>query len=732
MRYGALLLAVLVAALTFGLVVPAEAAQSASGRLTLTAIEWLPETVHANEEVVFAVTYAKSANFDQIPKIQLKIEANQESSPAEDDDIATQFCTTTEEIPEAVDLGIEASNTHRFAPCFIPEDGEYTVTAALLVDDGNTIEASLSVGPEQTALPGEFGRLFAGLGMFAAIMVIVALGTEVLIDSLKVLLGMKTKVTSMEAIAQMEKLLPGQLASLGVSAETQQEFQEVSKNLNKTLQSFYTPLQEAIKIKAALQKGQLGTAYTALVALETALKDNQSTPSHLAQLRNQAKDAISADLQAIADRLKLPAALKEEAVRLASEQIDAITPDKVDELFTKVAATLNRPDWVSQVTDEWLKGQRDTWLKTGRTQVITRFNEFVKPALESLALDPSTITIAHDRLEAALTSLDVKATLATDTFLNSLEFLLNGVEARRFEMQSPIRKIWRRLRKAKYGALWLALLAAVPVIILPLFGRTFLYLRFDWFTADLPDLVWLLIYYLTSFILVVLFLLFFWWQGKRNLTGAPGYLNPKPKQVSASSKNATPPTSSPILSQEEFDKLTALQVIESYWNRLRGQKGIDPEDFENPPDLWEVLYNKRGARDRLTPETVASIILRRSDQQRDEEASRQRWLRVISVFVGLILAYILQIDAASLLDAAVPGVSNVINSIFNFSGEQLHALWPHFPAGLSLTAGMILTGLAASAGSAFWHDQLERLQATKKGAESAAKILQQTQDMLKG
>ncbi|VAW42055.1 hypothetical protein MNBD_CHLOROFLEXI01-2922, partial [hydrothermal vent metagenome] len=41
-----------------------------------------------------------------------------------------------------------------------------------------------------------------------------------------------------------------------------------------------------------------------------------------------------------------------------------------------------------------------------------------------------------------------------------------------------------------------------------------------------------------------------------------------------------------------------------------------------------------------------------------------------------------------------------------------------------LTAGIILTGLAASAGSGFWHDQLSRLQSIKKGVNQAQVALQ--------
>ena len=41
--------------------------------------------------------------------------------------------------------------------------------------------------------------------------------------------------------------------------------------------------------------------------------------------------------------------------------------------------------------------------------------------------------------------------------------------------------------------------------------------------------------------------------------------------------------------------------------------------------------------------------------------------------------------------------------------------------------GMLLSGLAASAGSAFWHDQLDRLRATKTVAEQVKAAVGQVQ-----
>jgi hypothetical protein len=123
-------------------------------------------------------------------------------------------------------------------------------------------------------------------------------------------------------------------------------------------------------------------------------------------------------------------------------------------------------------------------------------------------------------------------------------------------------------------------------------------------------------------------------------------------------------------------------------------------------------------------ETAAQFIMQRSDQQRDEESSRLRLLRVISIIVGLLLAYSLQIDVLNLLGEAFPDVLNQLNWTI-VSGETLHAWRSWFPADKAVTVGIVLTAFAASAGSAFWHDRLDQLQASKKGAQAAAQLLSQ-------
>ncbi|WP_420642572.1 hypothetical protein [Candidatus Leptofilum sp.] len=112
------------------------------------------------------------------------------------------------------------------------------------------------------------------------------------------------------------------------------------------------------------------------------------------------------------------------------------------------------------------------------------------------------------------------------------------------------------------------------------------------------------------------------------------------------------------------------------------------------------------------------IDLERYDKEL--ESKRIRRTRFLSVVIGVFLAYMLQIDSADLLQDLFPADANFL-SLTIISGEFLNR-W-----GLGIrefTAGIILTGLAASAGSGFWHDQLSRLQSIKKGVDQAQAALQ--------
>ncbi|MCP4429242.1 MAG: hypothetical protein GY803_32565 [Chloroflexi bacterium] len=129
------------------------------------------------------------------------------------------------------------------------------------------------------------------------------------------------------------------------------------------------------------------------------------------------------------------------------------------------------------------------------------------------------------------------------------------------------------------------------------------------------------------------------------------------------------------------------------------------------------------------PKEAAGKLLEIERRDKREASSRIQQLRLSSVFVGIILAYFLQIDSADLLRDLFPQNANFLSMalvphdipFFAWIGGKLRITM------YDLSAGVILSGLAASAGSGFWHDQLSRLQSVKKGAEAAYTAVQNLQ-----
>lgn len=82
-----------------------------------------------------------------------------------------------------------------------------------------------------------------------------------------------------------------------------------------------------------------------------------------------------------------------------------------------------------------------------------------------------------------------------------------------------------------------------------------------------------------------------------------------------------------------------------------------------------------------------------------DERKRIAILRIVSAVVGIALAMMLKIDTFDILASLFPeNVRNILTT-------------PQAQFG-----GMAITGLASSAGSAFWHDQLGKLRAIKDAA----------------
>jgi hypothetical protein len=93
-------------------------------------------------------------------------------------------------------------------------------------------------------------------------------------------------------------------------------------------------------------------------------------------------------------------------------------------------------------------------------------------------------------------------------------------------------------------------------------------------------------------------------------------------------------------------------------------------------------------------------------QHNSTEKSRITWLRVISALIGIGIAWLMQINTFEILSVLFP--DHVIAGLNTPIGQ---------------IGGVVATGLAASAGSSFWHDMLGRVRNLKNISQEAERII---------
>lgn len=125
--------------------------------------------------------------------------------------------------------------------------------------------------------------------------------------------------------------------------------------------------------------------------------------------------------------------------------------------------------------------------------------------------------------------------------------------------------------------------------------------------------------------------------------------------------------------------------------------------------------------------TAAAKLLELEEYDKEQNRRRIRHIRLLSFILGTLLAYLMQIDSADLLGELFSDNANFLRITLIPGGSFLLRWIPalfSMEGTFDLTAGVLLTGLAASAGSTFWHDQLTRIQAAKQGVEKVQTVVQ--------
>jgi len=139
-------------------------------------------------------------------------------------------------------------------------------------------------------------------------------------------------------------------------------------------------------------------------------------------------------------------------------------------------------------------------------------------------------------------------------------------------------------------------------------------------------------------------------------------------------------------------------AIQSYAEKARvNMAELDRVAKEQAANAEETL-KQLGLEEKVDTVKKEIAIKLATLRERYTASQRQRItiLRSLSAIIGIIIAFALQVDSFNILGSFFS--ANVLAS--------LDTQWGHI-------GGMIITGLAASAGSSFWHDMLGRVRNIK-------------------
>lgn len=156
---------------------------------------------------------------------------------------------------------------------------------------------------------------------------------------------------------------------------------------------------------------------------------------------------------------------------------------------------------------------------------------------------------------------------------------------------------------------------------------------------------------------------------------------------------------------EEAKKVVAIQTFASQTktNMLEIDKSVKALREDAVKALTEMGLEEQV---NSVQKDIALKLATLRQKHASVEKSRITTLRVVSALIGILIAFAMQINTFELLGVLFP--DDVIASLNTQVGH---------------IGGMIATGLAASAGSSFWHDMLGRVRNLKNLSEQAGKAL---------
>lgn len=286
----------------------------------------------------------------------------------------------------------------------------------------------------RSALPEGLSRIFASLGLYIVTMFTMAIGTEIVVDVIKLVIGLRSKPKARETLEEYEKMLPGTLANLGIGAEAQH-------NLEYQLAAMKEVLEPALTVEtvvANLQQRHFNEAFAALVSAEAK-----------ADRLDAAKTAALAHIGKVFAQLRIESPLGQFVVEQLQAEVDELVAkaalkltETTPEAFFADVSVLVNGRFANAITN-WAEAQL-TDLRALSYQTAYRvYTTQILPVIEGAALNPTTATAVKRQFEDFLSNL--RHSQEADIYLDAVNKLLLEVERQRDELASAWRKWFGRL-----------------------------------------------------------------------------------------------------------------------------------------------------------------------------------------------------------------------------------------------------------------------------------------------
>ncbi len=163
---------------------------------------------------------------------------------------------------------------------------------------------------------------------------------------------------------------------------------------------------------------------------------------------------------------------------------------------------------------------------------------------------------------------------------------------------------------------------------------------------------------------------------------------------------------------------------------LTGLRGTaSPDDVLNEVSVWLPKDETDAHQARIKAlnsalEAIKATVLPATTSQEDfpsevnkavgkyvkSEANRRAYIRLLAVVFGIGFAFLFRIDTVQILSPLID-----FKSTFSIWKEAL-------TSESTFVVGVILSGVAASAGSSFWHDKSAQLRLLKTASEEIKKV----------